>query len=272
MILSMIRGRTATVEDDEEPPPDPEPEPFNGQIGILGDSNGVGQGKAEEIATGITDPYVLAKIDTKFGTGASSTVPRQDVQPYAAFNVPSMGFELTIARGVVPGLSMETILQMSKSAMNGTTMAQWIPGSGFPVSPPYLFDRMTTYFDNQCALTETEMKVGVQVLGTNDAATDLNTDAFSDNQEAFYEGWMLKYPNSLLIVCQLNIHTSTASITAGRRDSIRQDIVDFVAAHPTNTRLADLDALTLTDGAHYAAAGYRDGGTIISNLIVDFFS
>jgi carbohydrate esterase-like sialic acid-specific acetylesterase len=227
-------------------------------VAIMGDSNAVGQGDAATGDNGLSmaSVYSGATIETAISFTPPAFQLRRDLQPWDVLGGPNMGIELSMGRELVrSGCVAPGVLPMSKIAVNGTTLPTWLN--------PTNTNRVLTFLDDQ------ETATGIPVTdvcwnhGANDAGSDANSAAYGTNFAALVAAVDAHFPGRKIFwwINLLNINTSSAAITAPRRDAVRAAQIAFCIANPTRSRIINLDNLKLgADLTHYDANGQWSSG------------
>lgn len=168
--------------------------PASFMVGLLGDSDMVGQGvaAAADLGFNLTVPQAPVQYNDQYAISVGLTPPwiyipgfrsLTSMRPYDNSNLVSMGPELTLAQ-TLNGLTPTPCV--IKRAITGSTLAtEWLPTATYPAAGAgNLYNTTVADFHSFEAQVKRPFDAMVVYLGTNDAANAGQAGAFSANMTA----------------------------------------------------------------------------------------
>ena len=248
----------------------------NGVVVLLGDSNTVGLADVTHMDNGLGWQNAYSSVQMTWHYATSTTDPmtwidvaRQDLQPYDPTpGNPAIGPEQALGRYLVQYHGFDAPVEMYKFAASGLKATNVTTTAASPLTPKRLILQLQDGIDTILANSGKQLGVVVYALGTNDAGTDANSDAFAANladTEAFLR---LHYgPNFLFCILLVNSNM-TAAGTLANRNKIRAAALAFAAAHPVNCIAVTPDRIPVSNSnLHYVADEEGSVGNMLGEAI-----
>lgn len=272
-VLTYIYRRTR-IAIAAQPDPPATPATLLGKLVLIaGQSNAVGHGDTDHVDRGlaVTTPYTSATIDTKISDGLSdpiawTTVARRDLQPYHAGGASGMGPEISLGRYLVEYNGIASVVPMSKFAVGGTFITDWLPSGTVPAASN-LYSQFIAYIDAQIAATGEQLGVLVWMQGDTDATDSAASLAYQANLTTLMAALRVRYGNFVLVITKMNSASSGSGIVAGYRANVQAAQAAYVATD-SHSVLVDCDGVpNSTDNVHYDGDGLISVGNLIGEAV-----
>jgi hypothetical protein len=244
-------------------------EPFDGGIGIFGQSNARGQANTSLSDAGLNVTALYANVQHAHQSAPAAADPpvwvnvpaagtERDLQPWAAPGSPGMGVELSLGRYMAEYSDCVLPLHSSTIAIAGSGIVSWLSDATYPTTPPNLYSQTVSYFRERETTTGKTLKLAVWIQGESDATLDANAAAYEARLGALMDAFHADFPEATFCIVGLNQNmVGFNSITQTRFDTLRAAQLACIAARSSWSMFYNPDHVPMsTDNLHYAADGY----------------